>query len=268
MWHQSDTLGNWFGDEAFSPKFLTYLPCLVSQLSLDTVQRVVSGGLQAQTRKTLLELGQFQPLTTQSSCCGKEVINGNQPVVEIWTGIEGLWLSDWDLCVKKEISSLWTGRKRETDRNFKKSLDGIKKYEYVCTRTHVRQLLGVSIPGALPCWIVCLCYKTTCCFLLSLQDITKRHFVWTSKFASERFSQGKNPWEMWLYMYARTRKQEMYQLLREKRGECLQFRKGSQYFLSMYLLVHCSLTSFPQTLLPLDFLPVYQQTITLPTALK
>lgn len=83
MWHQSDTLGNWFGDEAFSPKFLTYLPCLVSQLSLDTVQRVVSGGLQAQARKTLLELGEFQPLTTQSSCCGKEVINGNQPVVEI-----------------------------------------------------------------------------------------------------------------------------------------------------------------------------------------
>lgn len=165
-------------------------------------------------------------------------------------------------CVSEKGFHLF-GWKKEGGRKFKKSLDDIKKY--VCTRTHIRELLGVSIPGALPCWIGCLCYENSCCFLLSLQDITKRHFVWTSKFASEQFSWGKNPWELWLYMYARTRKQEMYQVLGEKRGECLQSRKGSQYFFSMYLLVHCSLTSFPQPLLPLDF---YQQTITLPTPLK
>lgn len=55
------------------------------------------------------------------------------------------------VCQKRDFISL--DRKKEGDRNFKKSLDGIKKYEYVCTRTHVRQLLGMSIPGALPCAI-------------------------------------------------------------------------------------------------------------------
>lgn len=69
MWQQSDTLGNWFGDGAFSPKF---------QLSLDTLQGAASVGLQPQTRKMLLELEEFQQLTTQSSSCGKENIDRKQ----------------------------------------------------------------------------------------------------------------------------------------------------------------------------------------------
>lgn len=65
-------------------------------------------------------------------------------------GIGGSLPFNWDLCVKKrDFISL--DRKKEGDRNFKKSPDGIQKYEFVCTRAHVRQLLGVSIPGALPC---------------------------------------------------------------------------------------------------------------------
>lgn len=52
-------------------------------------------------------------------------------------------------CQKRDFISL--DRKKEGYRNFKKSRDGIKKPEYVCTGTHVRQLLGVSIPGNLPC---------------------------------------------------------------------------------------------------------------------
>lgn len=99
----------------------------------------------------MLELGEFQQLTTQPSCCGKEDFNGKQIASD--RDMNRHWrVSAFQLglaCQKRDFISL--DRKKEGDRNFKKSLDGIKKYEYVCTRTHVRQLLGVSVPGALPC---------------------------------------------------------------------------------------------------------------------
>lgn len=77
MWHPSDTSGNCFWDEAFSPKFFTYPTCLVRQLSLDTVQTAASGGFMCEL-EMLLELREFQQLTTQSSCCAKGDISGKQ----------------------------------------------------------------------------------------------------------------------------------------------------------------------------------------------
>lgn len=44
--------------------------------------------------------------------------------------LEGLCLSDWDLCVKKEILFLWIGRKREieTSRNLLMAYRGISMF--------------------------------------------------------------------------------------------------------------------------------------------
>lgn len=84
-----------------------------------------------------------------------------------------------------------------------------------------------------------LCHKTTFCFLLFLQHSTKRHFVWfTSKLRKKPLGD----------VTAHARKDEKagnVPAAGDKRGECLQSRKGSQYFFSTCLLVRCSLTSFP-----------------------